>query len=280
MATILYFLSKYSRILVFILLEAIGFAILVGNNETQGGVFRVWVLNTGAGIDEKIAEVRAYFHLQHVNDSLMAENARLRMALPSSVIADTAKPVMQTDTAFRQKFVVLPVNVVNNSTTTGTNVITLDEGTNKGITSHMGVISTAGVVGITRFSSAHFTTAISVLHKDFKVSAQIVENKEVGTVEWDGKNPDLVVLRNIPVHIPIRKGWHVVVSQNSDAFPQGTVIGTIHSAYNNTHDGFYTIYVKLASDIRNLERAYIIKNIVKEEKDKLEQKTHNDAREH
>jgi rod shape-determining protein MreC len=149
--------------------------------------------------------------------------------------------------------------------------MTLDIGGKKGAQRQAGVVTTAGIVGISKQVSPNFTSVLSVLHSDFTVSAEIAELKEIGSVAWDGKNPERVILKDIPVHIRVKKGMHVVTSPYSSVFPQGTNIGTIVQVIDKQDDAFHTIYIKLAADIRNARQVYLITNLLREEQETLEQ---------
>jgi rod shape-determining protein MreC len=65
---------------------------------------------------------------------------------------------------------------------------------------------------------------------------------------------------------------HVVTSPYSELFPQGTPIGVIEDFKIKQADAFYTIYVKLATDIRNIRSVYVVSNLMKVEQEKIEPK--------
>ncbi|MGZ5283526.1 MAG: rod shape-determining protein MreC [Bacteroidia bacterium] len=195
----------------------------------------------------------------------------MRDQLLSSRLIDTSKSLAINDTTFKQRYIHIPGAVVNNKVTSRNNYLTMAIGKNKGVGPHLGVVSTVGIVGITRASSENFTSVLSVLHTDFTVSAEISEIKEIGSVKWDGKDPSIVILHNIPMHIKISKGQHVVTSSYSNVFPQGTPIGVIKDFEVKNDDAFYTIYVKLSSDMRNIRQAYVISDLMREEQDKIEE---------
>jgi rod shape-determining protein MreC len=244
---------------------------VVSFNRNQNSTFLALSSEVSGHMQTAYNEVDIYFHLNRVNDSLMVENKRLRDQLITSKYIDTSKSVAITDTTYKQRYIHIPGEIVNNSVTSRNNYLTLAIGKNKGIGSHLGVVSTNGIVGITRASSENFTSVLSVLHTDFTVSAEIKEIKEIGSVVWDGKNPAVMILKNIPMHIKISKGQHVVTSPYSNVFPQGTPIGIIHNFEIKSGDAFYTIYIKLATDMRNVRQAYVIKDLMREEQEKVEQ---------
>jgi rod shape-determining protein MreC len=272
MNNILAFLSRYFRILLFLLLEGISFYLVASYNKTQRGVVTGWGQEFSGRMYSAYNYVNYYFSLKHANDSLLAENARLKAQLSSSKYIDTFKKQPINDTAYKQRFVYIPAYVVNNSVTFRNNYLTLAAGANQGITKAMGVVSTAGIVGITQNVSPNFTSAISVLHKNFTVSAEIKEISEKGSVVWDGADFSTVIMKDVPRHIHINVGQHVVISPYSQAFPQGTPIGTISRYEVKPGDAFYTIYVKLAADLRNVRQVYVVSNLMKAEQEQVEQK--------
>jgi rod shape-determining protein MreC len=272
MGNIVAFLARHHRFFIFILLEAICFSLVVNYNKDQSSAFFRAAYDMSGRVDQTFTNVSSYFHLQHVNDSLKAENARLRSKLKTAIYFDTTKAKFFNDTIYHQKYSFIPCDVINNSVTGRNNYLTLDAGTNKNIGKHLGVVTTSGIAGVTRDVSPHFTSVLSVLHKDFTVSAEIAEMKEIGTVVWDGNNPEMVIMKDIPLHIRIRKGMHVVTSPYSELFPQGTPIGVIEDFKIKQADAFYTIYVKLATDIRNIRSVYVVSNLMKVEQEKIEPK--------
>jgi len=270
MGNILAFLARHNKFFIFILLEAICFSLVVNFNKDQGSSFFRTASELSGGIDESFAKVSSYFQLNQINDSLKSENARLRSKMNNAYYFDTSKSKVVCDTTYKQHYTLVPCNVINNSVSNRNNYLTLDAGANMNIGKHLGVVTTSGIAGVTRDVSQHFTHVLSILHKDFTVSAEIAEIKEIGTVAWDGNNPEIVILKEIPLHIRIKKGMHVVTSPYSNLFPKATPIGIIENFEIKQADAFYTIYVRLSSDIRNLRSVYVVNNLMKEEQQKVE----------
>lgn len=271
MGNIFAFLVRHHKFLIFILLEGLCFSLVVNYNKPQGSVFFRSTYEITGRIYKGFDALDAYFHLSQVNDSLMAENARLRGKLNSAKYYDTSRGRNVTDTLIKQRYTFVPCSVVNNSVSGRDNYLTLDIGTNRGIGKHQGVVTTSGIAGITRDNSSHFSSALSVLNKDFTVSAEIKECKQIGTVTWDGLNPDLVVMKDIPLNVRLKIGMHVVTSHYSDIFPTGTNVGVISRFIMNHNDAYYTVFVKLSTDMRNLRQVYVVNNLMNEEKLKIEE---------
>lgn len=275
MGNILAFLVKYHRFFLFLFLEIICFSLIVSYNTEQKSTF-IGISNEVSGrLYEAYNKVDRYFHLERVNDSLAVENIRLKKELAASKFFDTSMALQKVDTLVKQKYTYLPAHVVNNRVTARNNFMTLNIGSRKGAQRQSGVVTTAGIVGITKQVSPNFTSVLSVLHSDFNVSAEISELNEIGNVIWDGKNPARVILKDIEQHIRIKKGMHIVTSPYSSIFPVGTPIGTIESFEANPADPFYTIRVKLAADVRNVKQVYVITNLMREEQEELEETQEN-----
>jgi rod shape-determining protein MreC len=272
MGNILAFLSRYHKFFIFVLLELISLSLIVQFNAAQNRVFFSWALEATGKVRKVYSGVNYYFHLAQANDSLMNENARLRAGLRASQLIDTGRAQKIIDTVKKQRYTYIPARVVNNSVSHRNNYITIAGGTNKGIGKHEGVISTSGIVGITNYVSPHFTSVLSLLHKDFTVSAEIVEIGEIGSLVWDGKNPSFAIMKEVPLHIHIKAGQHISTSPYSNIFPEGTPIGTIQSFEVNSGEEFYTIHVRLSADMRNLRHVYVVKDIEHDEREQVQQK--------
>ena len=135
----------------------------------------------------------------------------------------------------------------------------------------MAVISSNGIVGIVKDVSGNFSSVLSVLHKDARISAMIKKNGYFGSLVWDGSDFKTGTLSDIPVHAKISEGDTIVTSRYSAIFPDGILIGTIVGFKINPGDNFYTIYVKFSTDFSNLSYVYVVNNLMKDEQSLLEE---------
>jgi rod shape-determining protein MreC len=67
----------------------------------------------------------------------------------------------------------------------------------------------------------------------------------------------------------VNKGDTVITSGYSDKFPSGLLIGTVSQIENDKASTTYIIKVKTAVNFNNLQYAYIISNLQKDEPQKL-----------
>jgi len=144
------------------------------------------------------------------------------------------------------------------------NYFMLDKGRADGIEKEMGVIASNGVVGIIIDVSTHFSSGISLLHKDSKLSGRIKKNGHLVNVSWNGINYRLGKLEDIPTHVDLQKGDTIITSGNSYMFPEGIMIGTVESVYE-TDQLFKSADLLFSVDYNQLYYVYIIENRNREE---------------
>lgn len=275
MRNLLMFISKYNAFFFFIFFFAISLVLMIGNNSFQRASF----LNSSNLLIgqsyERINTLQEYLHLAQTNDSLATENARLRAQLASSFYIDSVEEKTVKDTTHLQQYTYLVAQVVNNSIHLKNNTITINKGSRHGIRRGMGVISSSGIVGIVDHVSAHYATIKTLLHDDVRISARISENQAFGSLVWGQENydPRIAVLKDIPNHVEVKKGYHIVTSGYSSLFPRDIAIGNVLESRPKSGGISSDIKVKLSTDFSMLAYVYIVKGTLSIEKQQLELKS-------
>lgn len=270
MQRLLQLIVKFHFVFIFIALELFCFYLIIKNRSYHQSVFFNYTYELSGRYYNSIHQITSYLNLKNVNDSLMAENARLRTELLPSLYNTMHEVKLIKDTIYEQKYEYIPAEVINNSVNLQNNYITIDKGKRHGLQHTMGVISPNGVTGIVRNVSNNFSSLISVLHKDFRISAKISETNFIGSLSWSGENPDILVLNDLPLHYEIKVGQKVVTSPYSRIFPENIPIGYVEKVEIRQTENFYTVYVRSAVDFRNLNSVYIVKNIMSTEQQQVE----------
>lgn len=272
MRNLLMFISKYNAFFFFVIFFALSLVLIVRNNAFQ----RASTLNSsnliiGQGY-ERYSTLQKYLRLAQVSDSLAAENARLRGQLKNSFYQNNVEQKSVNDTVTLQQYTYLVAQVVNNSIHQKNNTITIDKGSLHGIKSGMGVICSSGIVGIVDNVSLHYATIKSLLHQDTRISARISENQAFGSLVWgqENYNPQIATLKDIPNHVDVKKGQHIITSGYSALFPAGIAIGRVLTTRKKTGEISADIKVKLSTDFSTLAHVYIIKSTMAAERDSLE----------
>jgi rod shape-determining protein MreC len=265
-------IRKYNFFIVFLLLEVASGILLVRNSTYQ----RAALISTSNELVGKVytaySNVTDYLVLGETNRILSAENARLRRADSVSFYDPSFRVLRVNDTIGLQQYEYISARVVNNSVSRVNNYITLDKGSLQGIQPEMAVMGSNGVVGIVKDVSEHFSTVISLLHSSTKISSKIKKNDYFGSAVWDGENPQIAKLLDIPSHAQVKVGDTIVTSSYSGIFPRDILVGIV-SGIGTSGESFKEIKLKLATDFQKLSYVYVVRNLLKSERDTLEANT-------
>ncbi len=270
MRNLLNLIYRYHFSLLFLLLETVAVSMGVRYNLYQKAKFVGFTENIAAFFNESVSSFTDYFHLVETNRRLSLENTMLRNQLQRVYRSDELFFFSEHDTIHRQKYFFTSARVISNTVTRMHNYLTLDKGRDQGIEPDMGVICPEGIVGVTTGVTGNFTSVLSVLNLNFHVSAKLKKNDYFGTISWDGQDYRTVILSEIPYHVDVSPGDTVVTSGYSSLFPEGIPIGTVIEAHVE-NGNFYHIRVRLFTDFRHLTYVDVIRNLQKEEQQKLRQ---------
>ena len=268
MRNIFLFIRRYIHLLTFLLLQGIciylisryskfhNAAILTAANRVTGSVFK------------EFDRVEYYFRLKKTNDSLVKANEDLLNRLEQNFILPDTSEVTRLDSIkvdSLQKFrsiTYLSAKVVSSSIAAQNNFLVINGPNVKKMSIGMGVADiNFAVTGIITDISGDYAVVMSLLHKDSRISASLKKSGEAGTLLWDGKQPNIITLKNIPKGTPVSKGDTVISSGLSTTFPRGLLVGRINEIFEETGTSNLNIKVKTAANFYNLEYVYVIDNI-------------------
>ncbi|MBC7411051.1 MAG: rod shape-determining protein MreC [Bacteroidia bacterium] len=273
MRNLLDFLYKNYVFLVFALLQFVSFYLIANNTYYQ----RASIVNSAnavtGGVYKEYASANEYVSLRSQNEALSKENAMLHNMLVETHLDLTKLSQLRNDTLYKQQYHYFTAKVINNTVSARNNYITINKGTLQGVKRDMAVIGASGIVGIVQNVSPHYCTAMSLLHKDSRISARIKKNEYFGSLTWSGANYEYADLNDIPKHVKLTKGDTIVTSAYSSIFPEGIIIGRIDKFEIQDAANFYNIRVKLATDYKKLTHVYMVENLLKQELDTLEAKS-------
>ena len=219
MRNIFLFIRRYIHLLTFLLLQGIciylisryskfhNAAILTAANRVTGSVFK------------EFDRVEYYFRLKKTNDSLVKANEDLLNRLKQNFILPDTSEVTRIDSIkvdSLQKFrsiTYLSAKVVSSSIAAQNNFLVINGPNVKKMSIGMGVADiNFAVTGIITDISGDYAVVMSLLHKDSRISASLKKSGEAGTLLWDGKQPNIITLKNIPKGTPVSKGDTVISS--------------------------------------------------------------------
>jgi len=270
MKSLVRFIFRYQLVFIFLIMEILSFTILVQYNRFHRAGFLNITRNIQGFTYSRLGNLKNYLYLRKINQELVNENNLLLNQLDYYKQLLANNPVITGDSMPGRKYTYVPAKVLNNSVTKQYNFITLNKGRNHGINPEMAVVSPNGVVGVVYAVSGNFSSVISLLNRDFRISAKIKRNNYYGSLSWTGTNHYTSILSEIPYHVDVQVGDTIVTSGYSAIFPEGILIGVI-SDFEIEESNFYRIEVELSVDFKNLVHVNILRNLLREEQIDLEE---------
>ncbi|HNQ82070.1 MAG TPA: rod shape-determining protein MreC [Bacteroidales bacterium] len=273
MRNLLAFISRYQFLFFYLIFLVISFTLLYNNNYYQ----RSKVVGVTNGITGKFntyyENMTSFIDLKRSNDELAKENARLRalLNLKTRIIPDS---LVRLENDLTEKYI--SARIISNSTQYRNNFFMIDKGYTSGIKKDMGVIAGNGVVGIIIDVSEHYSSGISVLHKDSRISGRIKKNDQLVNVSWDGVNYRLGDISHIPTHVSLLPGDTILTSGNSRIFPEGLMIGTVEYVDDEMENMFKKGKVRFTVDYNKISYVYVVDNPTRGELNRLQTKTPNE----
>ncbi|NIJ45853.1 rod shape-determining protein MreC [Wenyingzhuangia heitensis] len=268
MQFILYLIQKHRNFLLFFVLELIALFFTIQFHSYQKSKFINSANGITGGLYNSVTSFRSYLYLKDENTMLIKENSELKNKLLKKAVTPTSFKD-SIDLRFQQKFEYASAKIINNDFHKNNNFLTINKGKKDSISPYMAVVNAKGIIGITSNTSNNYTSAISVLNTHFKVNARLKKAAYFGTLTWNGKSYDQVQLIDIPRQASLKIGDTIVTGGRSAIFPEGILIGSVSDIeYQNNR--YEKINVSLFNDVRNVSNVYIIKNLHKQEIQKLE----------
>lgn len=272
MRSLLSFIFNHLYGISFILLECIAVYFIYLNNTYSSSVLFNFSNELAGKWYEKQNAVYQYFHLKEENEKLATLNSQLlnKSLFAYQIISSTE--YLKKDTSIHQEYSFIHAQVINSTFNNQKNYITLNIGKNNGIERDMAVITSNGIVGSIKDVSEHYSTAITLLHKDFLVNCMLKDGS-CGPLSWDGTSRYFLQMNDVPLHAKIKNGDTVYTSHFSHIFPMMIPVGIVESFERKQKNPFYTVQVKIFTDFSSVQHVFVVKHIYKKELDSLQQKS-------
>lgn len=267
MKNIIGFIRQNFTFFSFLILQIVSLVMLSSYSKSHQTFFGGLTNELIGNINTRYNNWSYFFRLKKTNEILSAENAALRNQLAQNFVPfDTTKKlgtlILRKDSLEKiRKFYYYPAKVVGNSFTLQRNYITIERGGLQGVKKDMAAISPDGsIVGIVVEVNDNYSKIMSLLHRNSKVSAMLKRDKVAGTVEWDGSDPDILILKNISKSAAPKIGDSVLTSPYSASFPAQLMVGRVTKIVVDPASNFLTLELKSATNFYNLEYIYLVEN--------------------
>lgn len=271
MGNLLEFLVRYKYWLVFLMLEAVSLVVMFRFNSYQGSVFLTSANAVSGTYYSAVSGITSYLNLKSVNRQLSSDNVRLQQRINqlenelNALIADSL-PLAGLEASNK----LIDAEVVNSTLHRNANLLTINRGTADGVHPEMGVVCSAGVVGIVALASDHYSIVMPLINVDSHISCRLKDSEYFGTMQWEHGDAMISYVTDIPRHANVECGETVETNGFSDIFPAGLPIGEVVD-FTSSSDGLdYLLRVKLYVDFSTLRDVSVIADYVNEERKMLE----------
>lgn len=272
MRNIFLFIRLYFNLIFFLILQGLSIYLIVHYSNYHHAAFGNLTNQLTGKVNSQYSKVDNYFHLKRTNDSLVKANEALynKLKIDFELPDTTSRSIIDTiriDSLLEyRKYTYRHSRVVSNSISAQNNFIVLSGGKKQQLREGMGIVDISNaVVGIITEVTSDYAVVMSLLHKDSKLSGKLLKGGETGTVNWDGKEPNILTLSNIPKSAKVAKGDTIITSGFSTAFPKGMMIGTVTAVYAETSSSNFRIKFRTSANFYNLQYVYAIDNAQQEQ---------------
>jgi rod shape-determining protein MreC len=254
-------------VIFFLVLQGLSVYLIIHYSKYHQAAFGNVANQLTGKINTQYSTINNYFHLRKINDSLVKANEglynklRTDFELPDTVTKTMIDSIRVDSIVQFRKYTYVSARVVYNSISTQNNYIVLSGGKSGRLHAGMGIADqNNAVVGIVTEATDDFAVVMSLLHKDSRVNGKLLRSGETGTVIWDGKQPNIITLTNIPKSAKVAKGDTIITSGYSTHFPKGLLIGTVSEIFAEKSTSNYLIKLKTAANFYDLQYVYAIDN--------------------
>lgn len=257
------FFARNSKWFVLAVYVALSVMLLAGGDSYHRHLYLTSANGVSAAVYGFSSNVTGYFNLRERNADLNRRNAELQsevLALRRRISLDAERfctDTMPLDSTM-QPFSFIVANVINNSIARPFNYLTINKGSLDGVAPEMGVIDASGVVGIVSVVGRHSSRVISLLNPNFRLSCKLHGSDNFGSLVWDGNDPGVALLEELPRHTVYQPGDTVVTSGYSLVFPAGLPVGIVMADDYDDHENFFTLKVRLLSDFSALGNVQVV----------------------
>ena len=253
MQSIINSIVKNRNLIIYLFLSFVTFNYLYNNSSVHYSGFGKAGTFISGSTSSIYSYINSYFNLRQENNKLIEENLELKKHESQFFDKSDAR-----DDSENKIDKTISANVILNSINKSKNIIVINKGELNGITKEMGVISSKGVVGIIKNITDNYSSIVSLLNTDLKINAVLKNTSTIGSISWNGLDPRIVQLNDIPLSSSIKLGDTIITGGMSFYFPKGIPIGRIEDYNNTSLEGYYSIDVSIFSDFSSLSNIYIL----------------------
>jgi rod shape-determining protein MreC len=218
------------------------------------GVVRIFF----APLELPVFQLKALAGSSRENEGLRQELARVKLENVSLLSARRENGQLRSllDLKNRSQWTIIAAQVAGREPALLTPDLRIDKGAASGLQNGMIAFSIAGVVGKISAVQPDAATVQTIFDPQSRVSAIDLRSRVLGV--YRTVKGSRCILDRIPVRSDIREGDTIVTSGYGQLFPFGLPLGVVEEVVANTRSLTYSVMVRPALDVNQLNHLFVI----------------------
>jgi len=253
-------ISRYKSLINLIAAVSLSLLIIASNGSPVMDQTRGLVLETSAYLYVPIKWVETIFTIEKDYRELQQRHIKAQIELNKTRTLVKENQRLRRMLGFKGEkyFNVIPANVLSDVGSHTMNSLTVDQGSEDGVTLLAGVVDAqAQLVGKVVAISPHTALVQLVNDKNFRVSVREMRSRDVGILSYSLKTG--YVIQDVPKNAEVIAGDSVVTSGFSDIFPEHIFVGWVSAISPVIEDYVKSVRVDLATNFNRIEEVFILK---------------------
>jgi len=252
--------SRYKPLINLVAAVGLSLLIIASNTNPLMVMVRGMVLESSAYLYVPIKWIETIFTIEKDYRDLQQRHIKAQIELNKSRTLLNENQRLRKMLGFKneKQFNVIPANVLSDIGSQTMNSLTVDQGSEDGVTLLSGVVdSQAQLVGKVVAISPHTALVQLVNDKNFRVSVREMRSRDVGILSYTLKTG--YVIQDVPKNAEVIAGDSVLTSGFSDIFPENIFVGWVSAISPVVEDYVKSVRVDLAADFNRIEEVFILK---------------------
>jgi len=252
--------SRYKPLINLVAAVGLSLLIIASNTNPLMVMVRGMVLESSAYLYVPIKWIETIFAIEKDYRDLQQRHIKAQIELNKSRTLLNENQRLRKMLGFKneKQFNVIPANVLSDIGSQTMNSLTVDQGSEDGVTLLSGVVdSQAQLVGKVVAISPHTALVQLVNDKNFRVSVREMRSRDVGILSYTLKTG--YVIQDVPKNAEVIAGDSVLTSGFRDIFPENIFVGWVSAISPVVEDYVKSVRVDLAADFNRIEEVFILK---------------------
>ncbi|TDI74223.1 MAG: rod shape-determining protein MreC [Bacteroidetes bacterium] len=246
-----------------LVLLLISISVLLSVNDPMVRGLRARALETTSSVEGWFSWLGNYYRAADENEALRNENHRLSSDLArareASAVNDELREMLNLPLV--EEYDVVAATIIYKDITRERNFMTIDIGSEHGISENMAVIDTRGILGKTVDVGARVSRVMTYLNGDFSIPVKISGSNSDGILRWDGDAFDRLAVDFVPLSQEINVSDMIVTSGYSGIFQPGLPVGVITQFSERPGLITWEISVRPFARLDNAQYVFVIRSV-------------------